>query len=161
MGCRVERPAFDASTKGEIEKGSRRSHSLAAFVLLIAFFSIPKRKSNADRHSSKRWDQQNQNGPAQRALPILRRTLRALVAHLAPLREGRRCRERQHKSQHPTGKAPGEVNSVETSCHYFTPNCKIRSASGKKKKYMITKQADTEITSSQRISARSNFRCMK
>src|SRR5271169_6525366 len=36
-----------------------------------------------------------------------------------------------------------------------------RSASGKKKKYMMTKHAVTEITSSQRIKAFSNFRCIK
>jgi hypothetical protein len=44
---------------------------------------------------------------------------------------------------------------------YCTPSRKIRPASGKKKKYMMMKHAVTENTSIHRMSARSNFRCMK
>jgi hypothetical protein len=44
---------------------------------------------------------------------------------------------------------------------YCTPSRKIRPASGKKKKYIMMKHAVTENTSIQRMSARSNFKCMK
>lgn len=52
-------------------------------------------------------------------------------------------------------------NFIAIPYPYRTPRRKMRPASGKKKKYMITKQPVTEITSNQRISAVSNFKCMK
>ena len=44
---------------------------------------------------------------------------------------------------------------------HFTPSLIIRPASGKKKKYMIMKQATTENIIIHRINAVSNFKCMK
>ena len=52
-------------------------------------------------------------------------------------------------------------NFLTSFMTYCTPSRKIRPASGKKKKYMIMKHAVTESTSIHRMSARSNFRCMK
>jgi hypothetical protein len=52
-------------------------------------------------------------------------------------------------------------NFLASFINYCTPSRKIRPASGKKKKYMVSDHAVTESTSIQRMSARSNFKCMK
>ena len=52
-------------------------------------------------------------------------------------------------------------NFLASFINYCTPSRKTRPASGKKKKYIMMKHAVTDNTSIHRISARSNFRCMK
>ena len=111
--------------------------------------SEQKSQTNPNAHESEGREKQHEHAATDSALAILGGPRRVGVAHRAALRE---C-----------GDAPqskyGDENE-EPSVH-FTPKWIMRSASGKKKKYMMTKHADTEITSSQRMSARSNFRCMK
>ena len=53
------------------------------------------------------------------------------------------------------------ANIFERTSFHFTPRFTILPASGKKKKYMIMKHATTEIVIIHRMSAVSNFKCMK
>jgi hypothetical protein len=87
--------------------------------------------------------------------------LRALALHIAHPCPNAGIVHTQSTASNPRTRALPLRAFIAIPYFYFTPNCKIRPASGKKKKYMITKQPVTAITSIHRMIAFSNFKCMK
>jgi hypothetical protein len=148
-------------TASGVQSGARNESCLQALLIriLIAPLPIPNREHSAENHYSNRRQQQHQHGLIQRLLALLRRGLGIRIAHRAALTESRRCPERTRQQK--------DCERITQKCHDCCPiptpfgGGWTRSASGKKKKYIITKHAVTAITSIQRMIAFSNFRCMK
>jgi hypothetical protein len=131
----------------------------------VAALAVSQSKPKPKHHNSNRRNQQHQDRPIQSALPFFRRTLRNRIAHGAALRPGGHCRKAHQQQQHQKPRFHCHELHTELPDPYCTPNPfgggRMRPASGKKKQYIITKQAVTEITSIHRMIAFSNFRCMK
>jgi len=127
--------------------------------ILIAPLSIPESQHSANHHNAHRGQQQHQHRAIQRLLTLLRSGPRIRIAHRATLPKRRRCPESTGQQKN--------CENITQKCHDFCPiptplgGGFTRSASGKKKKYIITKHPVTEITSIQRMIAFSNFKCMK
>jgi len=139
-----------------------RSYSLWLWPILVGWscaprnFPIPLTRiannqsgSQGDRTERRRHHEENR--PVNRPLTFLGGGFRVSTAHRASLGKRRRCPQSQ--KQH------GHGNFLVR--HHFTPIVITRSASGKKKKYMMMKHETTDKVIIQRISAFSNFRCMK
>src|ERR1700680_3635217 len=149
----------------ETETLQATSLRLIFVILAVAPSPIPNGKAESQHHDAERRRQHYKDGAVKRALRFSGRGLRIGITHGAPLREG---------GSHPRRKNPSQQNPtiLRKQIHRnadLTPYCKptpfgggsTRPASGKKKKYIMMKQAVTEITSIQRINAFSNFKCMK
>ncbi len=126
-----------------------------AVIFLIAPLSVANGEAESKNHDSDRRRQHYQDGPVQRPLTFLGRSLGRRITHGAALGERGRSPQRHQQQQESQTRFPRMFHS------YFTPSVRTRPASGKKKKYMMMKHAVTENTSIQRIKAVSNFRCMK
>ncbi len=126
-------------------------------VFAVAALAVADGETCSEEHYAHRRSQQDEDCPVQRALRGLGSGFRIGVAHGATLGEGRSSPAAEKQEQCRDTPFGSEIHG---SCH-FTPRLTIRPASGKKKKYMMMKQATTEKVSIQRIRAFSNFRCMK
>jgi hypothetical protein len=142
-----------------LREAARRDRSTCLIRILVAPFPIPNGENSAKNHDSDRRQQQHQYGPVQRLLAFLGCGLGIGITHRAALTESRRCPERTGQQK--------DCERITQKCHDCCPiptpfgGGWTRSASGKKKQYIITKHAVTAITSIHRMIAFSNFRCMK
>src|SRR6266403_737772 len=91
--------------------------SLAFFDILL--FAVAECHPHAERHKSKRWNQEHYNSSADGSLPIFRSCLCRAVTHGAGLAEGRYGPQRQKS---------GENGGTKL---HFTPSERMRTASGK------------------------------
>jgi hypothetical protein len=163
-----QRPSSEARALAEAPKktgkgGARRAkrkYRESLILLLIAPLSIPESQTKTKDHNSNRRKQQHEHRPVQRLLAFLRRAPGVSIAHRAALPKAGHGANAEHRQQCKSSSFATKKRHRDSQ-FYFTPSRRIRSASGKKKKYMITKQPLTAITSNQRMIAFSNFRCMK
>ena len=138
----------------------------------VAPLPIANREPESHYHNAQGRHQHDKNCTIERALSFLRCSPRSGIAHGATLGEGGTNSKCQNRCQQRPAQLREEAHrNVEflylpiQSSSYCKPTPFgggiTRPASGKKKKYMITKQAVTDSTSIHRINDFSNFKCMK
>jgi hypothetical protein len=136
-------------------------------VFLVALLAVTKRAAYTHSHRSDGEYKHDEDRAVDGALGLFRRAFHGLIAHGASLGKSGRGRQGEDPSQQCPAKfrQHAQCEFLLSRQPYGNPTPlgggNTRPASGKKKKYMMMKQAVTEVTISQRINAVSNFRCMK
>ncbi len=99
------------------KKGANRKRDLirslrTVVVLPIAPSSVADGEAKSNNHDRDRRSQHDENGPVQRPLRFLRRSLGVRITHGAALRKRRRCPKRDEQQQGSQPKLPRKFHKL-------------------------------------------------